>query len=568
MSDIALEKIDDKLIFSDDKKDKTSLQVGPIETINDKIIDNKDKLKTLEDEIKPPPKKEESNIINKQKEAKEKINEKLDKKASSILYSINNIKCKKHGVAFLNISNSNYNLVCSKCLEEGNRTFDFEFEDNPINKPTEENNIDEFECYTHNKNKSSYYCDDCKQFICKLCFAEEHRNHKCHLPEHISKEFKEYIEKTIDNVKELKPVLEGSLEEVKQIYTRLKDQKDDTLKIPEETIENIRIKNEAQMTVFNQRFESKMNGVDKEIEDDTARHNKIKEKTIKYLQDFEEYNKSIKNEDKKFSNEKICQYHKNHLDKFKEISEFISNSLNFLNNKLQNTINNAKHSKTKLLNDIQLLNKSITMYENCTSSSILTGQANNSILLRRFLRFIHNDVKYFKITSLIVKVNSPIFLTGLSVCGLYIPNKKAAEPNFSNEPEISLNIVVSILEENNNQGWNKILSEKAMLLPIRDKYDPSNIINFTKGVKLIQNKKYLITIENNSNVTYCDLWVGGVKEKKVKETDIEKRKKEDDYVLRCHNTNIYFSFSQTKDIQTDFDEFTTGIIEGILFSKQ
>ena len=42
------------------------------------------------------------------------------------------------------------------------------------------------------------------------------------------------------------------------------------------------IKNEAQMTVFNQKFESKMNGVDKEIEDDTARHNKIKEKTIKY----------------------------------------------------------------------------------------------------------------------------------------------------------------------------------------------------------------------------------------------------------------------------------------------
>ena len=73
MSDIALEKIDDKLIFHDDKKDKTSLQEGPIETINDKIIDNTDKLKTLEDEIKPLPKKEEKkkNINIEQKEAKE-----------------------------------------------------------------------------------------------------------------------------------------------------------------------------------------------------------------------------------------------------------------------------------------------------------------------------------------------------------------------------------------------------------------------------------------------------------------------------------------------------------------
>ena len=69
-------------------------------------------------------------------------------------------------------------------------------------------------------------------------------------------------------------------------------------------------------------------------------------------------------------------------------------------------------------------------------------------------------------------------------------------------------------------------------------------------------------------MTYCDLWVGGVKEKKVKEADIEKKKEDDDYVIRCHNTNIDFSFSQTQDIQTDFDEFTTGIIEGILFSKQ
>ena len=563
MSDIVLEKLEDKLTFPEEKEVKPSQKNEPIETIKDKIIDNKDRLKTLEDEIKPQSKKEEKKTQQKdeQNERKDNVEEKKDKKDSSILYSINNIKCKKHGVTYLNISKSNFNLVCSKCIEEGITQFSFEFGDAPFNKPTEEKKIDDFECYVHNKKKASYYCDDCKLFICKLCFAEEHRKHKCHLPEHISKEFKEYIDKTIDNVKKLKPVLEGSLEEVKQIYIRLKEQKDDILKIPETTIQNIAVKNEAQMTVFKQRFESKMNGIDKEIEDDTARHNKIKEKTIKYLQDFEEYTKVIKNEDKKLSNMKICQYHKNHVDKFKEVSEFISNSLNFLNNRLQHTIHNSKESKTQLLNDIQLLNKSLAMYENCTASSILTGQANNSVLLRRFLRFVHNDVKYFKLTSLIVKVNSPIFLTGLSICGLYIPYKKSAEPNFANEPGISLDIVVSILEENDNQGWNKLISENTYLLPIRDKFDPANIINFVKGVKLNKNKKYLITIENNSNVTYCDLWVGGVKEK-------DKDKKDNDYVIRCHNTNVDFCFSQTKDIQTDFDEFSTGIIEGILFSKQ
>ena len=47
MSDIILEKLEDKLTFPEEKEVKPSQKNEPIETIKDKIIDNKDRLKTL-----------------------------------------------------------------------------------------------------------------------------------------------------------------------------------------------------------------------------------------------------------------------------------------------------------------------------------------------------------------------------------------------------------------------------------------------------------------------------------------------------------------------------------------
>jgi hypothetical protein len=64
-------------------------------------------------------------------------------------------------------------------------------------------------------------------------------------------------------------------------------------------------------------------------------------------------------------------------------------------------------------------------------------------------------------------------------------------------------------------------------------------------------------IENLSDVSYCDLWVGGT----------IKPKGNDAQVIKCHNTNTEFVFKQTKQIQSDFDEFNIGIIEGVLYAR-
>ena len=551
--------IEDKLTFSSEKENDVSKEkekTKEIQLMKDKINyvdEDEKKLKTLEEKIHPIEEKDKTKEEIKPKQENKPTIKKEEFNSTTDLCQLSNIRCKIHGNNYLNVSIINFSLVCRKCIEEGKRNFEFDCD----NKENIDINKDKIDCYQHIKKKGSYYCDDCKKFICKLCFANEHRNHKSHLPKSISDNFKNYIDSTIDNVKQLKPVLDGSLEDIKQIYNKLKDQKDETLKIPNKTIQNITIKNSEQMNIFNDIFISKMGNLDKDVEDDSIRHSKIKEKNLKFLQDCDEYNKKIKNEDKSLSSVQICQYHKDKKDKFKEISEFIENSLTFLNIRMKNTLNAANESKTKLLNDIQLLNKTINTYENCTTSSIITGQANNSILLRRFLRFVHSDVKYFKITSIIVSVSSPIFLTGLALCGLYVSNKKTADPNYVHNPSSNLDITIAVYELLENEEKNKLFIMKSELLPIRDKIDPSISINFLKGIKLVPNKQYLVTIQNTSDISYCDLWVGAVS----KENEKSEQK------IRCHNTKVDFSFTQTKTIQTDFDEFAMGIIEGILFSK-
>ena len=57
-------------------------------------------------------------------------------------------------------------------------------------------------------------------------------------------------------------------------------------------------------------------------------------------------------------------------------------------------------------------------------SSILTGYYSYIILLRKFLHFIHSESNFFKNTSLIVKANSQIFLSGSTICNLYTLKKK------------------------------------------------------------------------------------------------------------------------------------------------
>ena len=553
--DIILPSLNNKISYDIDDERKISSKL-----IQSEKADKKEKIKKR----KTNEKKNKTKIEKDNKIKPTTIIKKDEIQSTNHLFNLNNIFCSLHQKDYIKFDSNSFSIICTKCLEEGKESnLQFENTENNLTKEKKIISEDEITCYNHNNKKGSFYCDECKEFICKFCFAEVHKKHKCHLPKIISNEFKKYINDSISDTEKLKPILDKAIDEVSEISSNLKVQKNDIIKVPSTIIESINEKNNNQIEEFLNKFINLLDNLDNEVDTDYNRHIQIKTKVQNYIKELEEISKKIKNDDNILNNFQLCIYHKKSKEKLIEMNNFFSNSINFLNIKLVSLIDKCEKTKPKLLNDISLLNKSLLNYENTSMSSILTGQASNSILLRRFLRFIHSEIKFFKNTSLIIKSNSQIFLSGLLICGLYINKKKIKDPNndlnnnLLNRDKIDIKINIFPYDiESNNKG-ELIFNEEAKIYGIIDHKDPTQIVNFSKGVKFLSDKNYLITIENISKDYYCDLWIG----------NIGNINNKDNQIINCHNTQTEFTFIRSKGIQTDFDEFNSGIIVGVLYSK-
>ena len=490
------------------------------------------------------------------------------------LSSIKLVKCKIHNKEYLKLIQNNFEVVCEKCIEEGNES-QLEIINRTESEEEEENN---YNCYIHQESKGSFYCDECKKFICKMCFAEEHRTHKCHLPEIIIKEFVKNVQESIDYSNELSPILNENINNIKKIYETLKQQKSDIMKVPQNTLKIISNNNSNQIDLLLDKSFEKFQGIDNEIHDDYITHNILKEKTNEYLEIIKNIINDINNIDEKDKTKfDLCKYHKEKTSLLKEIYNYINTSFNFINIRLNNTNNKYDQNKEKIENSINLMNKEILNYEKSCISSISTGRENRAIILRRYIHFSHNEIKYFKNSIISFASNDYVFLSGLSLCGLYIKKKKNQiqtnnnsdnnetnniETNDNNDTEINeemskkILIQITISTMINQVEGEKLFVQKCELTGVKGSEEPSIIINFEKGIKISKEKLYLIKIENLSDNNYIDIWTGSVG--KIKKKNIQ--------VIRCHNTGIQFLFKQAEGIQTDFDEFENGIIEGVLYS--
>ena len=497
------------------------------------------------------------------------------------LSSINSVYCKYHNKAYLKLDQNIFEIVCEKCLEEGNKS-QLDIETNTSSENFENTNDTEFNCYKHNEIKGSFYCDECKEFICKMCFAEEHRKHKCHLPEMIKKEFIELLDESINFSSELTPVFNENIIDIKKIHENMKKQKDDIEKIPQNVIKIMFNSNETQVNLIKEKIIKKMLGIDEEIQDDYTTFNIIKDKSKKYFELLEEISNNMNNKDNKnFENNfQLCEYHKKQSNLLNEIDKYIKESLNFIDIRLKNTNNIFEENKDIINNSMNMISKEISNYEKSCVSSITTGRQSRSIVLRRFIHFSHNEIKYFKSSIIGFASNHDIFLTGISLCGLYTrkikkfksitletpkEDKDKNSPNSNNnsnnikkiEDNIpKLDIQVTIWTMSNHVEGEKLFSQKCILTGVKKIEEPAVIIHFEKGVNIIKEKLYLIKVENLSDNNYIDILIGRVPELKRKNIQ----------VIRCQNSGIQFLFKQAEGITTDFDEFNQGIIEGVLYS--
>ena len=100
-------------------------------------------------------------------------------------FQLSRIRCSiHHGMKpnYLTIDKKTFQVLCSLCLEEGvtpKRKNLILIDPNLANINTIiENDEDKaHHCYKHNDEVSLFYCEDCAEFLCKTCFATEHRNH-------------------------------------------------------------------------------------------------------------------------------------------------------------------------------------------------------------------------------------------------------------------------------------------------------------------------------------------------------------------------------------------------------
>ena len=499
----------------------------------------------------------EENKLEEKKLEKRKLEEKIEEEKKNQLLSIKLTNCKEHGRDYLKINPENFEIVCQKCLNE-NKECQLEI----LNRPSFiEDDNDDFKCSEHPNTKVCFYCDECKKFVCKMCFAETHKQHKCHLPKVIKKEFIEYVNDSLDNAKKLGPILNDSIIEIKNISDGLKTQKEETMKIPENSNKLISNDNQLQIGNLLKKVTDDFLGIDNEFNEDCITFNNIKNKTKNYLESLKEICSEL-NERYDTKKNEVCEYHHDIYKHLTEIINHISSSNNFLKIRLKQTENKFAENVNKINKSLSLLKKEILNYENSCVSSITTGNSNKTYLLRRFVRFIHSDIKYFKNTLVGFAANDHIFLNGLILCGLYVRIKKKEKENISEEElnklkTESIPIKISILTMTNQSEGETLFSQDFEINSVINTDDPCFIMNFDKGIKITKEKLYLIKVENLSSNNYSDIWTGNT----------GKTLKKGIQVIRCHNTGTQLLFKQSEGIQTDFDEFDSGIIEGVLYSK-
>ena len=139
---------------------------------------------------------------------------------------------------YLSIDPKTFQIICSLCEKEGlkSKKKNLILVDPELSNAEESAKNDKFNnylenedsnhfCYLHTTEPSLFYCEECAKFICKSCFATEHRNHSSSTFDLIADNVKEKINKLYSDLENLNESLEEnqkSLEEKNKYFSKRK----------------------------------------------------------------------------------------------------------------------------------------------------------------------------------------------------------------------------------------------------------------------------------------------------------------------------------------------------------
>lgn len=469
------------------------------------------------------------------------------------------LSCKneEHGSKYLTLDPRKMTVICKKCILNGeNPTNLKEKKNTQILDKISRRDSDNIQCMHNCKTTPLFYCKECNNFTCYNCLMNYHLNHRTDTISYISNTFKDDIALVI---KSLTNVIEAIKEKKKNVKEEnLKENKSKkNIELAEQLKKQVDLTNDSILSTFKgflNEFESDFtklfDGNDKEaseILESIKKNLKYINENLKMLEDF----KSTISGSEEF--DKSCEEHQKKFEQLGSIKEFIKKSNHFLNRITMLTYNSSKNiQKENIVNTSKSL-------ENSVNFAIKTGADTKTFYLNRFKTFQHNTMKYFKTSSIIIQSYQALNLSGLLVCGLYIHKQNLlSNPVMMQKVEKrdKIDIRVTVTYKPTNQV---LISEIHPLYGAVNLNDPIISVYFSNGIKIEPKTSYLITIDNliQGDNYYGDYWTGS-----TPHSCIEKNEQ----IIKCNSSEKQIGFFLAEGIQSDFNEFSSGLIEGIIYT--
>ena len=460
---------------------------------------------------------------------------------------LNTVKCSiHHGEKenYIDIEKTTFQLYCTICKTQGI---------SPPHKnlifysPSPEGKI----CYKHETDLALFYCEDCAQFICKTCFAKDHRFHSCSTPELIIDSIQKNIQSIYTQLLDLKTQIDKSGESVDKMNTYYNNKKLSFQANLDGVNNRITKALNDKALEFSNEIESFFNGVDQEVETSVQKLDNNKKQVINMIEEYSQFQKDISQLN---GDVEVCNYKKEKDSVIEENKKFVEGIQSFLKENLEKTKQKVINEEDSFNTKCALFKTNIANYEESVTNTILSGIPNICMRVRRFRRYTNAKSKYFKTDSLCLLTSSSINLAGFAFCGLV---------QELNSPGTTCKIALKIYELSNVQTFNpnmKPLTSIEVDLPvITNVVDPVYQFYLKNSVTISKEKLYYIILTNLSDLTFVNTWTGAVGK------EIEDHINQHSVI--CNNSSVKFNFLNAFGVESDFNEFSEGIISDIIFSE-
>lgn len=495
--------------------------------------------------------------------------------------SIRNVECEIHKKEHLAISKSTFKLICSKCETQPQK--DGKVKQNLICtnlQTTSRKHSMEIEsedkCDKHKSVIALFFCEDCKKTCCCECF-NDHRSHNCNTPERISAKYDALMKEMSEKLAIIKKVTESNLDNLKPVLDFYKSIKEKIKVGISASVNRVNTAVLSKSTFFRVESEELFKGIDKEVEEALLILDGLKQRmsdTSSKLKGMVRTLSQLK------SDSDICFFKKKHAKEIYEIESLIVEVESYLYDKLKQTKLKAEQHATEFDELNKILTNKIKAYENTLFSTLQSGISSTCYRVRRFKQFFSYEIaKYFRNSAVCLMVNKSISLCGLGICGLFLDNLyKKVDPLL-----LRIEIVESkyVIKDNDDtsKGLKKeikveIMNKEVKVPGIKNIIDPAHQIYFDKAVSLSKDKVYNITIKNMSGEDFVKIWSGSIEDEAI-QPHPDHRPSIGGYgpalenfnqTVVCNDTYVKFNTVTAYGFESDYNEFTMGLISDFIYS--